>query len=655
MINEMDRKILQILLESGGPVTNQELALQCNVSINTIRKEITLINRDTQEHGFIIDSKASVGNSVEVVNPKIADPYIARLHDLFNRSERMDLRYPLRVYYLTRRCLCSDGILTLESLCQELYCSRGTLLKDLKLVKTVLGSFGLTLKSHKGKSGLAVEGSEWDIRQCLIFQHKIYRNTVELEVEDRKDDKFRAQFFMTENYDLYNQTREDFMESLAGQQDFTLSALDYPKAIHYMQLSMSRQKYSNEICYTDEQKDRALGTPEYAFAEKVCAEMSIRFERTISDNDVLGLSMILLSYETKNSHLESLPEYGELYDETQDMITYLSCMWGYERSLFDDEFVEDWICFLYTLKNRLVFGVHSDREVTGFAEHRGNFSVDFCIGFSRFYEKRHGIRLSRTDTLSAFYLFYRILRADPYCYYAQNILVTSQYGIQNAKVTAEKIRMQYGKEVNRVVPCEMCEHVGEEDEFGLLITDLESGRRQYLNIYGLPVLKMEMYPGKKGCPELDNYLNQLKEECEKTFLPEGAFRRTNLKTKDEIIRYMAEALGTDSPTCGVEEIEKNLRENDAYIELERLNGVVILPVLLEQAVLPEVVIALNHLPVVWNEQRSHVFVCYMRNHSCKDNHILNDLVWHFVRLSAQDASALLDGRRNPLEVIYPKG
>ncbi len=421
-----------------------------------------------------------------------------------------------------------------------------------------------------------------------------------------------------------------------------------------MQLAMSRQKHAKEIVYTDEQKNRALGTPEFAFAAEQCAEMGPRFGRRIPDNDVLWRAMSLLSYETENSHLASLPEYAELHDETQDLITYLSRMWGYDRNLFDDEFVRDWTTFLYTLKNRLIFGVHSDREAMGFVSRRGNFSVDFCICFARFYEKRHGIRLSRTDALSAFYLFYRILRVDPYCYYAQNLLVISQYGIPCAKATAVKIRLQYGKEVDRVVPCEMCDHVGEEDEFGLVITDLDSDRKRYLDIYGLPVLTMEMYPGKRGCPELDSYIKRLKNECEKTFLPEGAFRRTNLKTKDEVIRYMAEALREAIPGCDPEEIEKNLRDNDACIDLERSNGIVVLPVLPEQAAEPLMVIALNHLPVVWNEQRSQIFVCYVRDHSRKDNHILNDLVGHFVTLSAQNVSALLDGRKNPLDVIYPE-
>ena len=169
MINELDRKILRIILEEKKPIANKDLAIRCDAAINTIRKEITLINEETRKHGFQVVSKTSVGTYIEIFDPELATPYIEWLRERYKRNQRMDNRYPPRIYYLTRRFLCSNGTITVESLCQELFCSRGSLLRDLDMVKKILGRYDLTLKNRRGKQGLVVEGNEWNIRQCLVY------------------------------------------------------------------------------------------------------------------------------------------------------------------------------------------------------------------------------------------------------------------------------------------------------------------------------------------------------------------------------------------------------------------------------------------------------------------------------------------------------
>ena len=52
MLNHLDRKILKYIMEEKHPVSNKELALSCNVAINTIRKEIALINEEMEKHVF---------------------------------------------------------------------------------------------------------------------------------------------------------------------------------------------------------------------------------------------------------------------------------------------------------------------------------------------------------------------------------------------------------------------------------------------------------------------------------------------------------------------------------------------------------------------------------------------------------------------------
>ncbi len=658
MLNDLDRTILRSVMESEQPVPNRVLAIQCGVAINTVRKEIMLLNEEIEDqYGVRVASKASVENYLEVVNSAKANQKLDRLRIFFRRSDRIHIHESPQVYYLVRRCLCSDGSLTVESLCQELYCSRSTLLRDLNAVRKIIGRFHLTLSNGRGGSGLKVLGKEWDIRQCLIFQHKIYKNI--FETEAYSEYAFKAIFYMLDGEEMYNTIRADLDRVLYQQTDFTVSFMHLPKIVHYIQLSMSRQKYSDEIQFSQAQKERVVNTQEYVLAQKLCAREGKRFGKQIAENDVIGTAVLLLSYETRNARLPLMREFQELYDETQQMISLLTESWGYDRALYDETFVHDCTCFLYALKNRLIYGVYQDGECVGAVKKKGIGSADSCLLFARFYEERHGIRLSREDTLSAYYLFHRTRKKDSYCYYTQNILVVSQYGYACASAIAASIRKSYREEIGLVTPIEASERVENMEDYDLMVTDLEKGRRRFAieALYELPILTVEFLLRNTRSAELDEYLQKLQRQCELMVLKNECFHKTFLQTREEVFERLAEEICTwrSSHACGKEEVAAYLQENDAYIELERSNGVVLFPVLTQGWEEQKIAVFLNHRAIRWNESRSQIFVCYNRLRSKRDNHILNNLLQKFVHISALTADELLyDNTRTPVDILYPQ-
>lgn len=651
MLNELDWKILKHILACNTPVSNKELSLACNAAINTIRKELGVINETVRQHGFQIVSKVSVGNYLEIYDEILAKPYIEWIYERCNRKQRIGSQYPPQVLYLARRCLGSSGQVTAEQLCQELYCSMGTLQRDFHAVREILRTYELTLKNSRSvREGLIVEGEEWGIRQCLIYQHKLFKNC--MEETGHRESAFKSLFLMLGNRDYYEEAHIELMDCLAGQQDITVPVLCFPKLINYMQLSISRGRFSINLRFAGHQVERARNTVEYALAEELYARMQRRFGWTASPQDVLGLAMLILSYESKNCHLKELPEYPQLREETQELMVRLSEFWGYSREIFDEVFVEDWILFLYTLKNRLIFRVYSDEEIFGYIKTQRIGTSDICLLFARFYQEKHGIALGKENVLGAFYLFHRLQRAVAYCYYAQNILVVSQYGISCAKSLALNIRRGYGEEVKSVTSAEICECMEEEAaEADLLMTDLSMDRRKYLVNYHLPVLTVEFAPGKYHHSELDDYLEKLQESCERTIVKDYCFRRVDLRSRDAVLEYLAEQF----EPFGIEKtaLAQHLQENDSYVGLEREHSV-LLPVLLAGMQQQELVVLLNRHAIAWNKRRARIFVCYNRLSSLKANYMLNGILRKFVNISPETAAALLMDGSEPLKLLYPE-
>lgn len=650
MFNELDKRILQVLLEEKAPIPSKSLALRCDASINTVRKEISIINETVEYYGFRIESKTSVGHYLMIYNYKLAEPYINRLRYLYKRNRHLQNQNSSRVQYLTRRCLCAPAYLTPESLCDELYCSRSTLQRDLEKVRRNLEPFDLRLVNRRGGDGLHVEGNEWNLRQCLIYQHKVYR--LEMEENGYKEYGFKSLFFMLDGIDYYEQMRRILIQCLKEQRDFTIPFMSTPKILHYIELIASRQKQAAGCRFTPEQIERVKNTAEYGFVKKLHGKLPDRFREAFQENDFLAVSMLILSFETQNFHLESYAEYPSYYAETQELIVWLSKIWDYPAGLFDEVFVRDCICFLYTLHNRRVFRVYNDTESLGFIRHKGIRTADFCICFARFYEEKHGIHLEYHDTLSAFYLFHRVLKEHDSCYYAQRLLVISRYGISYAKSLAANIRLGYGNEIESVTAREFCEMQDEEfREYDLLITDVERQQVPLISAYALPVLSLDFTLGPRSCPELDEYLAEVERKAEREILHSDSFIRTNLKSRQEVFEYLAGLY--ENQGIGREDFVGHLAENDRYINLEREHGIVFLPVFFKEIKRPQITVLLNRTAFIWNENRSQIFVCYTRACEMRADQVISKLLSRFVHITAETAQALL--RRtgaDPEQILY---
>ena len=111
-MNEIDRKILDILLEEKKPVSSRGLALRCDVSINTIRKEIGIFNEEVKGRGFCIASKTAVGHYLEIWDHRLAEPYIREKQLRYRRNQHITNQYSEEVWYILRKCLCSGDYLT---------------------------------------------------------------------------------------------------------------------------------------------------------------------------------------------------------------------------------------------------------------------------------------------------------------------------------------------------------------------------------------------------------------------------------------------------------------------------------------------------------------------------------------------------------------
>lgn len=145
MFTELDYRILEFVLQSSDPVPSHQLAMACDVSVNTVRTEIDLLNQELDTHGICIRMKRSSGVSMEILDPTAARPWLHQMRDAVIRNKRLRRKYSERVYSMARIILCAKDGITVERLEQIFYVSRGTILADIKNVRALLQMFRLEL------------------------------------------------------------------------------------------------------------------------------------------------------------------------------------------------------------------------------------------------------------------------------------------------------------------------------------------------------------------------------------------------------------------------------------------------------------------------------------------------------------------------------
>ena len=650
MLDQLDEKILRILLEKSEPVSSKELSLQCKISINLVRKEIALINEKVNGHGFHIESKTSIGHYIVIDDPELSNHFIERLRYLYKRNNYFLNDYSFQTHYLIRKILCSSESISIESLSTELFCSHSTLMRALGKVKDILASFDLQLVTRKG--GVQIKGNEWNIRQCLIYQHKIYM--LMPEKGEFKEYRFRTFFYMDDGKKTYDTVKEHLIVCLKEQAKFSIALLNIPKLVNYILLIQSRKKFAEKLVFSQEQIDEVKQTEEYNFVKQLYVGFPSSIQSAFHENDFIALTVMILSYETKNNDIMEQEKYPLYLGMTREVIQYFTEKEFYDIKIFDRIFMEELSTFLYTLHYRKKFGTYYDTEFLGAVRYKGIRTTDLCIDFARFMMKKYEIHLNRQDTLCTFYIYHRICLMSKNYYYSPKILIISRYGIAYAESLKVNIIQGYGNEIKSIQTKEFCE-VRTDDFFDcdLIITDINKEKLAELCLYNIPSIQVDFSLGDQKCSPLEAYFEMVKQENEIQALKTECFEKCHFRDKEDVFSYVGKQYSNNR--LSPELIKRHLIENDTFIDLERKNGMVFLPILLEISTESKIKVFINDIPIIWNRKQCRIFICYNRGKSWKEKQVINNILKRIMNLPLEKIETLMNVPcTNALSVIYSK-
>lgn len=261
-------------------ITLNLLAAECQTSKSSIKNHLNSLQDFLDSNKIHLIAKPGKGYMLSHEDALFLNEIIEA-----GRNDEYDQLY--RVNKLILLLSYTNSYVSLSRLEDALYISRSQLYADLKILKTRIHKYSLTVKNKYGY-GIKIDGSEINKRLCIIKEN-LYGHQVEQEIN----------FF---NNDIISSTSEIIMDVLAHN-DYEISDLILQNLVVHVLIALNRM-YANHYIEPEGIQDvfqnKNLFAHEILIAESIYRKLCRKYNIQINENEIYFLAINLKG--KKNYH-----------------------------------------------------------------------------------------------------------------------------------------------------------------------------------------------------------------------------------------------------------------------------------------------------------------------------------------------------------------
>lgn len=631
MINELDKNILKKIIVAEHPISGADISRMCHISINTLRKEINIINDFLLPHGCHIDTRIAIGYSLVIDDESKAAPFIYRLLKDINRYGYLNISDSKKENYIIRRLLSSNSMISIETLINELYCSKSTILRKMERISNYLNNFDLEIKV-KRNVGFYIDGKEWNKRMCLVHQHKIYKHS---SYNDLNEEIGFNTIFLN-NTDYPNEIRSLFLSLVPLYPSLSFSHIDLPTIFNFIILCKTRHDKTNELTFTEKQLRIARTSSTYKLAKDMINAMPSYFQNDFGEKECDAIAILLTGLRKYNifNHLEDTA-MERLKRNVNEILLFISERFMIE-DVIDETLIQDLCFFIKEQENLHLFEIYKDDENFSFINCMGIFSSDICARLAYYMETQKGIKLNLDSISRAYSIFNRALFKNRYFFNKQNILVISRYSTYFANNIATRIKNIYYNKIGEIHVCEYTDipTVG-IDNYDVIITDINSS----LISIGMPIVEIDFNRNNHDFKAVDNYFNNIYNKYTNEIFKKEYFSIQSFTNKSDVLEFIYESLNLND--ISKESWIEDCLKRDYYVTFEREKEIVLITNLTYDCSQPQFRLFISRESFIWNNQSARIFIYY--NHGPglkKDIQLISYLIKQFLHKPEQYLNSL---------------
>ena len=435
----LDARMKKIIIELSDSeyVTASELAKILDLNEKTVRTTIGKMRDSLDEYGIEIESKTRKGYHLLIYDKEKYQAFINNdewlsKNDIPNNSKEREewlLDYLLKQHKFVR----------IDDLSEMLYVSRSTITNDIRNVEDSLKSYHITL-IRRPNYGLHIQGSEFDIRNCMISQFK--------------DNKWAQRFSDKEENEL-KEISKILLNNIQNQK-VVLSKSMIQEMTSCIYIAKVRYEENYKITVSKNEVVHRIYKPCIDVATNIVEELNEKFHIHLLDSEIYYIAINIAARSDYNV-LEGELESGVINQARKQATQMLDCV--YDMMHLDMRqnlsLLYDLISFLIPMDIRMRYGIIAKNPFAETTKKKYFFAYNVAsqavIPLKKTYF--HEVPENEIAYLTSIFALFIEQEKDKKKKY--NILVICATNMSTSKLLAYQYKKKFKKYIDEVYTCEM--------------------------------------------------------------------------------------------------------------------------------------------------------------------------------------------------------
>lgn len=435
----LDARMKKIIIELSDSeyVTASELAKILDLNEKTVRTTIGKMRDSLDEYGIEIESKTRKGYHLLIYDKEKYQAFINNdewlsKNDIPNNSKEREewlLDYLLKQHKFVR----------IDDLSEMLYVSRSTITNDIRNVEDSLKSYHITL-IRRPNYGLHIQGSEFDIRNCMISQFK--------------DNKWAQRFSDKEENEL-KEISKILLNNIQNQK-VVLSKSMIQEMTSCIYIAKVRYEENYKITVSKNEVVHRIYKPCIDVATNIVEELNEKFHIHLLDSEIYYIAINIAARSDYNV-LEGELESGVINQARKQATQMLDCV--YDMMHLDMRqnlsLLYDLISFLIPMDIRMRYGIIAKNPFAEATKKKYFFAYNVAsqavIPLKKTYF--HEVPENEIAYLTSIFALFIEQEKDKKKKY--NILVICATNMSTSKLLTYQYKKKFKKYIDEVYTCEM--------------------------------------------------------------------------------------------------------------------------------------------------------------------------------------------------------
>lgn len=435
----LDARMKKIIIELSDSeyVTASELAKILDLNEKTVRTTIGKMRDSLDEYGIEIESKTRKGYHLLIYDKEKYQAFINNdewlsKNDIPNNSKEREewlLDYLLKQHKFVR----------IDDLSEMLYVSRSTITNDIRNVEDSLKSYHITL-IRRPNYGLHIQGSEFDIRNCMISQFK--------------DNKWAQRFSDKEENEL-KEISKILLNNIQNQK-VVLSKSMIQEMTSCIYIAKVRYEENYKITVSKNEVVHRIYKPCIDVATNIVEELNEKFHIHLLDSEIYYIAINIAARSDYNV-LEGELESGVINQARKQATQMLDCV--YDMMHLDMRqnlsLLYDLISFLIPMDIQMRYGIIAKNPFAEATKKKYFFAYNVAsqavIPLKKTYF--HEVPENEIAYLTSIFALFIEQEKDKKKKY--NILVICATNMSTSKLLAYQYKKKFKKYIDEVYTCEM--------------------------------------------------------------------------------------------------------------------------------------------------------------------------------------------------------